>query len=94
MSARRLAAILLIAAGVLALALRSFEMPGQKQKAEIGPLTLRMLLFGVAMITTVLLLATRGRLDAGVRVALGLTVVGMLVHAGPVAIGLCHHRRR
>ena len=55
---------------------------------EIGPLTLRMLLFGVAMITTVLLLATRGRLDAGVRVALGLTVVGMLVHAGPVAIGL------
>ena len=40
MTARRLAAILLIAAGVLVLALRSFEVPGTKKTAEIGPLEL------------------------------------------------------
>lgn len=40
MTARRLAAILLIAAGVLVLALRSFEMPGRTRQAELGPLTL------------------------------------------------------
>lgn len=39
MNTRRLAAILLIVAGVLALALRTFEVPGKKRQAEIGPLT-------------------------------------------------------
>lgn len=40
MTARRLAAILLIAAGVLVLALRSFELPATRKTAEIGPLEL------------------------------------------------------
>ena len=40
MNARRFAALLLIAAGVLALALRSFEMPGRTRQTEIGPLKL------------------------------------------------------
>lgn len=40
MTPRRLAALLLIAAGLLALALRTFEVPGTKRQAEIGPLKL------------------------------------------------------
>lgn len=65
---------------------------GGGRLVEIGPLTLRMVLFGIAMAVTAVFLVGRpagwAAVDGQERLALGVVAAFLLTHAGAVAIGV------
>jgi hypothetical protein len=65
---------------------------GGGRLVEIGPLTLRMVLFGIAMAVTAVFLVGRptgwAAVDGQERLALGVVVAFLLTHAGAVVIGV------
>jgi hypothetical protein len=77
-----------LARGLFVVVALELFLGGGGRLVDLGPASLRMTLFGLALAASLVLLAGRRILDSGVTLAVSLVAGFVLVHAGPIAIGL------